>query len=205
MFSSSDSATEDREYIDLKAALNKLLIVRPLEYKQDFKTQFSPEGTDVVFCDIAVVDDVDQATGQQGKVYRSQAILQGFLKGAFKRKIGEMILGMVYLGPPQKGRPPFMWHDLYGDPNAVARATTWVQQNQSFLVQLSPSAAEPSGPPTYVAPATGGLVAPGALTKIGESGPPAHTVPAAKPPMTTLEQMRNMTLGGGDSTIDAPF
>ena len=142
MFSSS--TPEAGEYIDLKAAVQKLLIVRPLEYKTDFKTTFSPDGTDVVFCDIAVVDDVDPATGQQGRVYRSQAILQGYLKGAFKRKIGEMILGMIYLGPPQKGRPPFMWHDLFGDPTAVKRGEDWLLANQSFLVQLAPSAVSQS-------------------------------------------------------------
>jgi len=188
MFSSSaPSDAEEREYIDLKASVNKLLVVRPLEYKTDFKTQFSPEGTDVVFADIAVIDDVDQATGRQGKVFRAQAILQGYLKGAFKRKVGEMILGMIYLGPPQKGRPPFMWHDLYADPNAVARATAWVQENQSFLVQLAPSAPDPApvaaGPPAYVPPA------------------------AAAPAMTTLDQLKGMTLNhqGAVQPVEAPF
>lgn len=195
MFSSSAPADgAEREYIDLKASVNKLLIVRPKEYRTDFKTTFSPEGTDVVFADIAVVDDIDPVTSQQGKVYRDQAILQGYLKGTFKRKIGEMIVGMLYLGPPQKGRPPFMWHDLFGDPNAVARATAWVTANQSFLVNLAPSAPEPAtpaGPPAYVPPSA--------------TPPPVSVPPATTAGLTTLEQMRNFNFGQGQPETQIPF
>lgn len=191
MFSSSGKP-DASEYINLEESVGKLLIVRPLEYKTDFVTTFSPQGTDVVFADIAVVDDVDPATQQQGRVWRSQAILQGYLKGTFKRKIGETIIGMLYKGVPKGGRPPFMWQDLFGDPAAVARGTAWLQANQSFLVQLQPSAA-PAQVPTYTPPpAQGGIVA---------QGPPAYVAPAAAAPaasvgMTTLDQLKQMSLGG---------
>lgn len=190
MFSPSTPApAEERDYVKWGDVLNKLMIVRPLEYKEDFKTQFSPEGTDVVFADIAVVDEVDPATGQLGRVYRSQAVLQGFLKGAWKRQVGNTIIGMVYQGAPTKGRPPFMWHDLYGDAAAVQRGQAWLQANQSFLVALTPSAPEPAtpsySPPAQVAPATA----------------------APAPQLTTLDQLRGMQLNhqGQPQPVEAPF
>lgn len=185
MFSPSTPSAEERDYVKWADVLNKLMLVRPLEYRSDFKTQFSPEGTDVVFADIAVVDEIDPATGQQGRIYRAQAVLQGFLKGAWKRQVGNTVIGMVYQGPPTKGRPPFMWHDLYSDPGAVARGQAWLQNNQSFLVQLQPSTPEPQIP-AYTPPA---------------AQTPAYTAPAAAPAasggMTTLDQLKQMSLGGG--------
>lgn len=192
MFSSSGKP-DAGEYINLEASVGKLLIVRPLEYKTDFVTTFSPQGTDVVFADIAVIDDVDQATGQQGKVWRSQAILQGYLKGTFKRKVGETIIGMLYKGVAKNGRPPFMWQDLFEDPVAVQRGTAWLQANQSFLVQLAPSAPAPTTP-TYTPPILHS-------NAVGRPDPvPAYVAPAAAPAasvgMTTLDQLKQMSLGG---------
>lgn len=201
MFTAS-TPSNDGDYIDMKAALNKLMVVRPLEYRTDFKTTFKPEGTDVVFCDIAVIDDVDPQTGQQGRVYRDQAVLQGYLKGAFKRRVGDMIVGMLYLGPKKLGNEPFMWHDLITDPNAVARAQAWVTANQSFLVKLQPSAPV-SAAPSYSAPAVplaaGGVVQSGAAYMTGEQ-PPAYQPPAPvsaqpaspAPQLTTLQQLKGM-------------
>lgn len=201
MFTAS-TPSGDGDYIDMNAALNKLMIVRPLDYRTDFKTTFKPEGTDVVFCDIAVVDDVDPTTGQQGRVYRDQAILQGYLKGTFKRRVGDMIVGMLYLGPQKLGNRPFMWHDLIEDPGAVARAQAWVTANQSFLVKLQPSAPA-SAAPSYSTPATplasGGPVRQDVMYVTGEQ-PPAYQPPVpvsaapvtTAPQLTTLQQLKGM-------------
>jgi hypothetical protein len=229
MFSSA-AATEPGDYIDMKAAVNKLIVVRPLEYRTDFKTTFSPDGTDVVFADIAVVDDVDPQTGLQGRVYRSQAILQGHLKGTFKRHLGEMLVGLLYLGAPTKGRPPFLWHDLHGDPNAVARAQAWVVANQSFLAPVTATApaapVQPPAPPayqppvyqapTYQAPSyqTPGYATPAAPVSAQPVSAypvsPATPAPAAAPApaearVTTLDQLRAMNLANPQPDAGIPF
>lgn len=204
MFTASPSSS-DGDYIDLQAALGKLLVVRPLEYRTDFKTTFSPEGTDVVFCDIAVVDDVDPQTGKQGRVYRDQAILQGFLKGTFKRRVGDMIVGMLYLGPKNNGRPPYMWHDLIEDANARARAEAWVTANQSFCVRLS-SSAPAQVAPQYQPPAPAAPAPPRPLTPAQYAAPVSATpVSPGMPQLTTLQSYQQMNHQGQPQQENPPF
>lgn len=174
---------EPKEYMNVEQSVGHLLIVRPLKFQDGFITEFRPEGTDVVFCDVADLDVLDENSGQPGKVYRGNSFLQGYLKGTFKRYIGHTLLGMIYLGPRQKGqKAPYMWQDLSADAAVAARGMAWMQQHQDFLVAITP-AAEPAdvGPPKYTPPA-----APAAATVY------AQPDPHAAPPVSTLEQMRRM-------------
>lgn len=177
-------ALTPREFLKPEDAKGHLLLVRPLKYQQDgYTTEFQPNGTDVVFCDVADLDVVDEGTNQLGKVFRGNTFLQGYLKGTFKRYIGKTLIGMIYEGPRERGKkPPFMWMDLSGDQAVAARGMAWMQANQHFLVELTPTVAEPSGPPRYVPPAANA------------------TAGAA---VNTLDQMRLMSQQGSSDGI--PF
>ena len=219
-----DTPDEDREFIPIKRCKGKLLIVRPLEYRREgYVTVHKPDGTDVVFCDIALLDPIHEARDLDDKLYpgfaaghqfRNQAILQGYLKGTFKRYIGGTLVGTIYEGVATKGNPPLMFQDLSGDPNCTQRAQGFLAARPEFLIPVAAEVAsvepEPTGPPAYVAP-----VSPAAGN--GYQGyqqpdpwaqqPPETTAPAARP-MTTLEQMRSAGMAnhrGEPQSSDAPF
>lgn len=184
------------EYLNTEEAVGHLLIVRPQKYQAEgFVTEFKPEGTDVVFCDVADLDMVSEA-GQVGKVYRGNSFLQGYLKGTFKRYIGKTLIGMIYYGPREKGRkPPYMWQDLSANPEVAARGLAWMQANQDFLVEVTAVVPEvASGPPVYVPPATS---APAAQVKIYNQHQPGGG--------STLDAMRQMQQQAGAQLQDPPF
>lgn len=183
----NDQQQEAVEYLNVETAVQHLLVVRPLEYQQSgFKTEFKPEGTDVVFCDIADLDVIG-SDGQPGKVYRRSSILQGYLKGTFKRYVGHTLIGMIYYGPRQKGqKAPYMWQDLTTEPAVVQRGHAWLMAHQDFLVPISTSVPEApvvAGPPKYT--------------------PPASVAPQPAAPLSTLDMMRRAN-NGADADA-APF
>lgn len=205
--STYDPASDDTKkiYLPLGRAKQKLLIVRPIKYQAEgFVTEHKPEGTDVVFADVVLLDSIRAAydsdedkelpaiDAPQG--FRGQSILQGYLKGTFKRFIGQTLIGMIYNGPKTKGKPPMMWQDLSGDADCVTRGQQWLIANPDFLLPpeatIVASAPEPPpGPPAYTPPtASVGLA----------TGGPVR-------PLNTLEQMRAMANGGGNNDIVAPF
>lgn len=150
------TATEPGDYWKPEEHINGLMIVRPIKYQESgYITEYRPEGMDAMFCDIAVLDAVND-DGTKGKIFRNASVLQGYLKGTFKRYLGHTLVGAVILGPKAKGqKPPYMWTDLSGDPASVAVASTWLQANQRFLVEITSvtSVAQQSTPPAAVAAA----------------------------------------------------
>ena len=209
------------EYMNVEAAVGHLLIVRPQRYQDSgFITEFQPQGTDVVFCDVCDLDLIDPATNQPGKVFRGNSFLQGYLKGTFKRYLGHTLIGMIYTGPRQRGqKPPYMWQDLSADPNIVARGQAWMAAHQDFLVAITPAVAEVA-PAAYQhqtpqAPQVGPYAqpdphaTPAAAPVSAPAAPPAYTQPAptVHQPMTTLQQLRaaNQNHQGQPQSETPPF
>lgn len=187
-------------YCPLARCKGKLLIVRPLEYqKEGFTTVHKPEGTDVVFADIAVLDEIRPAVDADdndlpgfpaGQQFRNQAILQGYLKGTFKRYIGKTLIGTIYNGVATKGKPPMMWQDLSGDAGQLARGQKYLALYPDFLIPVAAQITTVEPEISYVQPAAG--VAPN-----GQAARPANT----------LEQMRAMAAANaaGNFTEEPPF
>lgn len=219
----------ENDFIPMKRCKGKLMIVRPLEYQREgFVTVHKPDGTDVVFCDIAILDAIHEARDLDDKLYpgyaaghqfRNQSVLQGYLKGTFKRYIGGTTIGTIYEGVATKGNPPLMWQDLSGDPTCVQRGQQFLGAHPEFLVPVAATittvAPEPSGPPAYRPPVDSGNTAVSAAPP-GYQQPdpwaqngsaPVSPAPQGRPP-TTLEQMRNMGATnhqGQPQSSDIPF
>lgn len=198
-----DQIKSEYDYAPMARCRGKLMIVRPLEYQREgFVTIHKPEGTDVIFADIAVLDDIlpgEDEYGQPlkgypaGTQFRHQSLLQGYLKGTFKRYIGQTLIGTIYFGAREKGKPPMMWQDLSQDANCVQRGQQFLALHQEFLVPVeaafTPAApAVPAGPPQYVPP-TAPAVAP-ASAGHPYSQPDPHSQQRA---MSTLESMRQLS------------
>lgn len=206
-----------RLYLPMARSRGKLMIVRPLKYQAEgFVTIHKPEGTDVVFADIAILDEIPTAQDEYGEAlpgfpagsqFRSQSILQGYLKGTFKRYIGGTLLGTIYFGPKEKGKPPMKWQDLTADATCAARGQQFLASHPEFLVP--PEAAfvaavpepvvVPSGPPAYVPPA---------VAAVYGHDPHAQQQPVAVQGGSTLDQLRRMgavNAQGQPQATDVPF
>lgn len=124
----------------------KLLIVRPLKQIEDFRKRDDDgwKGT-LVVADIACLDPIEPAQDEYGMPlpgfpaghqFRNQVVFPGFLNKAFRSYVDKTLLGLTYLGPNTKGKPPFMWRDLSGDQNAVMRAQQFFATHPEFLVPV---------------------------------------------------------------------
>ena len=199
---------EDKLYLPWARCKGKLLIVRPLEYrKEGFVTTHSPEGTDVVFADAALLDPIMAAMNEEdeelpgfpeGTQFRGQTILAGYLKGTFKRYIGQTLIGTIYRGVATKGKPPIMWQDLSTDAGCVQRGQQFLIAHQEFLVPQEAQFAEAA--PEVMTAGPGGYTAPTRATK--ESVYTQHE-PGKGPAQNTLEQMRAMANKGFEQ--EPPF
>ena len=198
----------DKLYLPWARCKGKLLIVRPLEYqKEGFTTTHHPEGTDVVFADAALLDPILAAVNEEGDElpafaadtqFRGQTILAGYLKGTFKRYIGQTLIGTIYRGPATKGKPPLMWQDLSQDAGCVSRGQQFLISHPEFLIPVEANFAaavpEVMGQnPGYTPPPR-----PGAGTVYTQHSPGAG--PATQ---NTLEQMRAMAAANAQQ--DPPF
>lgn len=209
----TEDSGEDRDFIPIKRCKGKLLIVRPLSYQREgYVTIHKPDGTDAVFCDIALLDPIHEARDLDDKLYpgfapghqfRNQAVLQGYLKGTFKRYIGGTLIGTIYEGVATKGNPPLMWQDLSKELQCVTRGQNFMAAFPEFLIPQAATITtvepEPTGPPVYQPPVDNGYVAPSGPASVYQQpdpwsqqpSQPVSPAPAGRP-MTTLEQMRNM-------------
>jgi hypothetical protein len=223
----SEVAFDDREYIPMARTKGKLMVVRPLKYEREgFTTKHKPEGTDVVFADIAVLDPIPSWEDEEsdrtnpgfpaGHQFRDQAILQGFLKGTFKRYLGKTLIGTMYRGVPTKGKAPMLWQDLSPDPQCVARGQQFLAAHPEFLIPVEASiqpVVEETGFQGYRPPAEA-QTSYGPTSGYQQSDPwaqnasqPVSPAPASRP-MSTLEQMRSgmgSNHRGEAQSTDAPF
>jgi len=202
--------TGDRIYLPVARCKGKLLIVRPLKYQdKDFVTQHAPEGTDAVFVDAVLLDPIPARVNEDdeelpgfaaGTQFRDQVILQGYLKGTFKRYLNQTLIGTVYKGVPTKGMPPIMWQDLSGDPECVRRGQEFLIAHPEFLVPVAGQFS--TAVPEVIEQGPGGYVQPGRATR--ESVYNGHEPGRGGPAQNTLDQMRAMAkANGGDQ--DPPF
>lgn len=204
-----EEAKKDRgPFIPLRRCRNRLLVARPVKYqKEGFITSNAPDGTDVVFCDFALLDGLPEAENElgdklpgfpAGQQFRNQSVLQRYLIGTFKRYIDHTLIGTIYFGQPTKGQPPIMWQDLSGDPASVQRGQVFLQQHPEFLIpveaQITPVTPDPAVAAARLDP-TAAALAP--IPGVQVSGAPA--------PMSTLEQMRAAAAGGNQFQGEPPF
>lgn len=219
---SQEGKRDSSEFIPMARTRGKLLIVRPLKYQAEgFVTEHKPEGTDAIFCDIALLDPIEAAVNEYGEQlpgfpagtqFRDQILFQGYLKGTFKRYLGATLIGTTYFGPKTKGRPPIMWQDLSGDPQCVLRGQQFLAAHPEFLVPTAASfssAPEPQGPQPYTPPPSNGQAGyredPWAQRQPVSSPPQAAIAPSSAPPqqMSTLEQMRRAAQGQQQAVGDS--
>lgn len=205
----SDKPAEDRIYLPVARCKGKLLIVRPLKYQAEgVITVHAPDGTDAVYIDAALLDPIAAAVNEEGEElpafpagtqFRDQMILQGYLKGTFKKYIGQTLIGTVYRGPATKGKPPIMWQDLSQDPGCVSRGQAFLVAHQEFLVPVAAQFAEAvpevfTGPPSYTPPPR----------PTPESVYTQHQPGAGPATQNTLDAMRAMAAANG-AQEDPPF
>jgi len=203
-----DKPAEERVYLPWARCKGKLLIVRPLEYQREgFITANAPDGTDVVFADIALLDPIQAAVNEEGDQlpafaaetqFRRQSVLAAYLKGTFKNYLAKTLIGTIYRGVPTKGKPPLMWQDLTGDAGCVQRGQQFLIAHPEFLIppeaSFSTAAPEVMGQnPGYTPPPR-----PGAGSVYTQHQPGAG--PATQ---NTLEQMRAMA--AANQQQDPPF
>lgn len=215
VLASQEAKRDSSEFIPMARTRGKLLIVRPIKYQAEgFVTEHKPEGTDAIFCDIALLDPIEAAVNEYGEQlsgfpagtqFRDQILFQGYLKGTFKRYLGATLIGTTYFGPKTKGKPPIMWQDLSGDPQCVLRGQQFLAAHPEFLVptaaSFNSSVPEPQGPQPYTPPPSNGQAGyredPWAQRQLVSSPPQSALPPVSSPPqqMSTLEQMRRAAQG----------
>lgn len=217
-----EEGQDDRDFVPWVRCKDKLIIVRPLEYQASgYKTKHQ-DNTDVVYCDVAVLDEIRGIPAEYdpesierkgfaaGFQFRNQAVMPGYLKGAFKRYLGATLIGTVYPGTPTKGKPPIMWRDLSQHPEAVARGGKFLAMFPEFLIPVERqftatepvASADPWATPAAAAPAIG--------PDPWASGPAASApTPTARPAGgSTLDLIRNMgevNHRGDPQVTDPPF
>lgn len=137
----AEVAAGDR--VDMKTFVNKLIIVRPKSYRDDMVTIHKPNGAEAVFANIALLEPYE---GEPYKVFHGVLVMQGYLVGAFKNSINRNRLGTIYLGPPTKGKPPYMFRTLTDNPKAVERGKAWMMEHEAeLLASPEPVFDEPAG------------------------------------------------------------
>jgi hypothetical protein len=201
--------TGDRIYLPVSRCKGKLLIVRPLKYQdRDFITTHAPEGTDAVFVDAVILDPIHAAENEDGEAlpgfaadtqFRDQVILQGYLKGCFKRYLSQTLIGTIYKGVPTKGKPPLMWQDLSADAGCVQRGQAFLIAHPEFLVPVAGQFAEAApevmpGPPGYTPP-----------PRPGADSVYVQHEPGKGPAQNTLDQMRAMAKANAGYDQEPPF
>lgn len=214
-FTKTTELDQDRTFLPLARTRNKLLIVRPVEYRASgVVTMHQPDGTDAVFADIALLDAIPEAENElgdkfpgfaAGEQFRNQMILPGYLKGTWKRYIGHTLIGTTYFGPPTKGKPPIMWMDLADNADCVARGQVFMAAHPEFLVpvaaQITPAAPPPpSGPPAYV---PDHVRQAGGYAPTQPPSPPASAYTQPVPASHPYTQPDPYSAGSDSSTLDA--
>lgn len=112
--------------VSMDTFINKLIIVKPLEFTDKMKTEFKPDGAEAVFADIALLDPVE---GEPWKIFRRVLVMQGYLVGSFKGSVGKPnpLLGTLTYGERKSGqKPPFKFVSLTQNPKVVQRAEEWL-------------------------------------------------------------------------------
>ena len=140
------------------------LIVRPLERIPDYRDKTpGNEWKTLVIADIAVLDPIPPGADEYGMMldpiapgsqWRNQTVFPGMLNKAWRDKIGNTLIGVVYVGEARPtaqgtmGKPPFLWRSLSQDPQQTARGQRFFVARREFLIPVprqvaTPTAADP--------------------------------------------------------------
>lgn len=145
----------------------KLMVVRPTSQVEDWRQR---EGRDpnawrgkLTIADIAVLDAIPPSQDeygnelpgfQAGHQFRDQTVFPGFLNKAFRDYVGATLIGVTYLGPNEKGKPPILWRDLSGDPAAVQRGQSFLMARPEFLIPVQAQFTSQQQPDQWAQPAS---------------------------------------------------
>lgn len=131
----------------------KLMIVRPLEKIKDWReTDPDMAWKTLVVADIAVLEAVPSMPDEFGQplppiapgaMFRNQVIFPGMLCKAWRDQIGNTLIGVVFLGPNEKGRPPYLWRSLAKVQAATDLGRRFMNRFPNFLIPV-PREPEPS-------------------------------------------------------------
>lgn len=117
--------------VPMDVFLNKLVIVRPVEYTDKMKTEYKPDGAEAVFVNIAIIDGYE---GEPWKVFQRVLVMPGYLVGAFKNNLNGTLFGTIYHGQRKSGqKPPFMFQSLTDRPEQVAKGKAWLAEHRDKL------------------------------------------------------------------------
>lgn len=147
-FDSPERGTQIQgDRVTMDVFVNKLVIVRPVEFTDTMKTEFKPDGAEAVFANIACLEPID---GEPWKIYKHVLVMQGWLVGDFKRSLRKNLLGTIYLGERKSGqKPPYKFQDLAQNEKALAVASPWLKANRAeFEKELQPDFADVNDKPT---------------------------------------------------------
>lgn len=142
-----------------------VMIVRPLERIPDYRDKTpGNEWKTLVIADIAVLDPIPPGADEYGmpldaippgSQWRNQTVFPGMLNKAWRDKIGNTLIGVVYMGEAKPtasgtmGKAPFLWRSLAQDPNQTSRGQRFFAARPEFLVPVprivvtAPVAADP--------------------------------------------------------------
>lgn len=123
--------------VSMETFLNKLIIVRPVEFKRDQKTEFKPDGAEAVFANIALLEPIE---GEPWKIYRRVLVMQGYLVGDFKGSLNINLLGTIYHGDRKPGqKPPYKFRSLKSNQKALDIAAPWMREHEAeFMAEPEP-------------------------------------------------------------------
>lgn len=127
-----------------------VLIVRPLERIPDYRDKNNDWKT-LVIADIAVLDPIGPGADEYGmplppipagSQWRNQTVFPGMLNKAWRDKIGNTLIGVVYMGEAKPtaqgtmGKAPFLWRSLAQDTNQTNRGQRFFAARPEFLIPV---------------------------------------------------------------------
>jgi len=136
--------------VSMETFVNKLIIVKPVEFTDKMRTEYKPDGAEAVFANIALLEPYE---GEPYRVFNRVLVMQGYLVGAFKGSVGKPnpLLGTIYYGQRKAGqKPPYMYKSLTDNAKAVETAQKWMADHEDELnavpeaVFVEPDAKKPS-------------------------------------------------------------
>ena len=133
--------------VKLSDLLGHTIIAKPTAYEPSIATSFGD--TDAVRVDVA-----DLMTGE----HHTDALwFPGYVVGALKGRIGELVLGQVAQGDPKPGQsPPWIIEDRSTDAATIAAAEKWLAANPGKLdTAFAAPATETADAPPADGPALG--------------------------------------------------
>lgn len=190
----------------------KVLVVRPLQQIDDFRPIQADRDPNawrgkLTIADVACLDAIDAAQDEYGMPlpgfpaghqFRDQVVFPGFLNKAFRNYVGKTLIGLVYLGPNTKGKPPLLWRDLGADPQAIARGQQFLAAFPDFLI---PTAHQ-------ITQATDATPAPAQNPGYGADPWVAQSQPTSSPPQqnpaNTLQQLQQWRAQEGRQSDGPP-